>query len=288
MARGLFFGLTTVDIFNLVPTHPAANQKVKAARQHCSAGGPAANAAVAYGALGNEARLCSGLGNHPLARLAAADLQVHGVILYDHACWGDDAPVISSILVDASNGERCVIYSDPDSYRLVSQSGRDQLLDGCSIVLFDGFYHEQALSLALAARAKNIPTVLDGGSWKDGLERLLPLIDYAICSADFMPPGCNDPRSTLGYLADRGISHSAVSRGPEPIVVLTETKIHHLAVEPVEAVDTLGAGDILHGAFCHHIVSESFIQSLQLASRTASLSCRYFGTRDWISYLPNQ
>jgi sugar/nucleoside kinase (ribokinase family) len=288
MARGLFFGLTTVDIFNLVPTHPAANQKVKATRQQFYAGGPAANAAVAFASLGNEAHLYSGLGNHSLTRLAATDLQEHGVTLHDLASWGDEVPIISSILIDASCGERCVIYTDPGRYRLVSQNSWDQLLDGCSVLLLDGFYLELALSLAQTARDKSIPTVLDGGSWKKGLERLLPFIDFAICSADFMAPGCSDLTSTLSYLADMGISHNAVSRGSEPIVVYSDEKTYLLEVEPVDAADTLGAGDILHGAFCHHIVSESFIRSLELASRIASLSCCHFGTRDWIVHLHNQ
>lgn len=42
MARGLFVGLTTVDIFNVVDTHPLPGQKIKAHHQAVCAGGPAA------------------------------------------------------------------------------------------------------------------------------------------------------------------------------------------------------------------------------------------------------
>jgi hypothetical protein len=38
MARGLFVGLSAVDIFNVVETHPASNQKMIAQRQEVCAG----------------------------------------------------------------------------------------------------------------------------------------------------------------------------------------------------------------------------------------------------------
>lgn len=285
MARGLFFGLTTVDICNLVPTHPAANQKVKAERQEICAGGPAANAAVAFAAFGNDAHLCSGLGRHPTAQLAAADLNKHQVTIHDLADWGDQPPIISSILIDSCNGDRCIVYTDPGKRRLVAGTSWKRLLNGCSVILFDGFYLEQAVIVAEHARGKHIATVLDGGSWKDGLERLLPLIDHAICSADFRPPGCGSLENTLDYLAGKGIAKSAVSRGPESIITCSDGRRQCLETDRVKAVDTLGAGDILHGAFCHFIGSEPFEQSLRLASRTASLSCCHFGTRDWINHL---
>jgi len=47
-------------------------------------------------------------------------------------------------------------------------------------------------------------------------------------------------------------------------------------------VDTLGAGDIFHGAFCHFILQESWEDALGKAAEVASHSCRYFGTREWM------
>lgn len=52
-------------------------------------------------------------------------------------------------------------------------------------------------------------------------------------------------------------------------------------------VDTLGAGDILHGAFCWSYLHSggSFVASLGAAAQVASMSCRYLGTRRWIDDL---
>ncbi|MDJ0536213.1 MAG: PfkB family carbohydrate kinase [Xenococcaceae cyanobacterium MO_207.B15] len=49
----------------------------------------------------------------------------------------------------------------------------------------------------------------------------------------------------------------------------------------MKAVDTLGAGDIFHGAFCNYILQEDFPTALFLAAQMASKSCQFFGTRSW-------
>lgn len=285
MTTGLFFGLTTIDIFNVVPQHPSANQKVRTERQSVSAGGPAANAAVAFAALGNETRLCSGLGTHPLAELGVSDLRQHGVMFYDFAGNPDELPVLSSIMVDSSSGDRCVVYADPNLKQLQPGIRYKDLLNDCSVVLFDGFYLDQALILARKAKDTNIITALDGGSWKNGLDELLPFIDYAICSDDFVPPGTKTSDDIISYLKQKGVAHCAISRGPDSIIAEIEGSMTDIPVPAVHAVDTLGAGDILHGAFCHYITTQPFAESLRLAALTASQSCRYFGTRKWINYL---
>lgn len=285
MITGLFFGLTTIDIFNVVPHHPAPNQKVRTEQQSISAGGPAANAAVAFAAFGNNARLCSGLGNHPVAKPGHSDLHQHGVTFTDFAMYPDELPVLSSIIVDSSNGDRCVVYADPNRKRLQKGICFDELLHECRVTLFDGFYLDQALLLARKSKEQNIITVLDGGSWKNGLDELLPFIDYAICSNDFAPPATKNIDDIFSYLSHKGVAHSAISRGPGSIITQTENNLTEIPVPHVKAKDTLGAGDILHGAFCHYIIDHPFAESLQMAGHSASQSCTYFGTREWINDL---
>jgi sugar/nucleoside kinase (ribokinase family) len=52
----------------------------------------------------------------------------------------------------------------------------------------------------------------------------------------------------------------------------------------VEAVDTLGAGDIFHGAFCHAYAGGlGFSASLASAAEVASRACAFWGPRAWIA-----
>ena len=281
MARGLFVGLTTVDIFNIVDNHPLPNQKQKAFHQAAYAGGPAANGAVAYAAFGNESHLFTAIGSHPTGVLAMEDLHSHGVRVLDYSAIPEELPVLSSIIIDASSGGRCVVYSDPQGRTLSPDHRYEQITKDYDVILFDGFYLEQAITLAKAARGGPL-TILDGGSWKEGLEKLLPFIDYAVCSADFKVPGYRTSSDLLTYLDEVGVRGSAISRGAEPIIYRSGEQEGELPVPQVEAVDTLGAGDILHGSFCHHILTNPFPRSLALAAQIASLSCLSYGTREWI------
>jgi sugar/nucleoside kinase (ribokinase family) len=286
VSKGVFFGLTTVDIFNGVPRHPGPNEKMRADWQAVSAGGPAANAAVAHAALGGSSHLCTVLGNHPIGQLAASDLTEHKVVLHDSIRDPDQLPVLSSILIKSETGERTVVYSNYSGSAGPAGIDYEGLLLNCEVLLLDGFYPGPALELLRLARRKNICTVLDGGSWKDGLDPLLPHIDYAICSSDFYPPQCRAAEDVFSYLAERGIQQSAISRGPEPVLLYDYGAVASFPVPAVDAQDTLGAGDILHGAFCRHISSQTFGDSLQSAIRVAAESCRHGGTRQWIKEIP--
>ncbi len=111
---------------------------------------------------------------------------------------------------------------------------------------------------------------------------LLPLVDYAICSCNFFPPGCTDSAGAIQHLLDVGVEHVAVTRDGDPILAHADGSLHEVPVMPIQPVDTLGAGDILHGAFCHYILENDFLRSLERAGEVASLSCTSLGVRAWI------
>jgi sugar/nucleoside kinase (ribokinase family) len=282
MQKGVFLGLATADTVYYVPHHLQRNQKLKAERQLAYAGGPATNAAVTFAAFGNEASLITGLGQHPLAHLAKTDLADHKVRLIDSTDQPRRPPILSAIIVDLSSGERSVVYSNTDLRQLRRDCINETTLEYADILMLDGFYLPQAVQLAAWAKPLHIPVVLDAGSWKDGLETLLPLVDYAICSAAFRPPGCTDTESIMAGLRGYGIKHSAITRDGEPIIAHSGGKLCEVPVMQVKVMDTLGAGDIFHGAFCHYILENDFLISLERAGEVASLACTSLGTRAWI------
>ncbi|MGZ5947604.1 MAG: PfkB family carbohydrate kinase, partial [Caulobacteraceae bacterium] len=76
----------------------------------------------------------------------------------------------------------------------------------------------------------------------------------------------------------------AVTAGPGPILWRSGEGSGRIAPPTVEAIDTLGAGDIFHGAFCHAFAeSGDFSASLARAAEVASLSCASWGPRAWIA-----
>ena len=282
MSKGIFLGLTTADIIYYVPHHPQNNQNMKTERQLAYAGGAAANAAVTFAAFDNQTTLITGLGNHLLARIAKKDLAEHQVQLIDGTDQPKRSPIHAAILVDLSNGDRSVIYSNTDVRKLRPETINKSMLEDADILLLDGYYLPQAIQMAQWARQLHIPVILDSGIWREDLDALLPLVNYAICSSAFFPPGCTDTASVLAHLDSYGIEHMAITRGEDSIIARSQGETTELPVMPVKTVDTLGAGDIFHGAFCHYILNHGFLTSLARAAEVATLSCASLGTRAWI------
>ncbi|MEH1786421.1 sugar kinase [Nostoc sp.] len=280
--RGLFVGLVTLDLIYLADSAPKSNQKIVATDYIVAAGGPATNAAVTFSYLGNQATVLGVVGSHPMTQLIRGDLANYKVAIADLEPTTDLAPPVSSIIVTQSTGERSVVSINAVKTQVSSASIPADILQNVNILLIDG--HQMVVSYALAqmAKAKNIPIVIDAGSWKPGFEQILPFVDYAICSANFYPPNCQTREDVFAYLSGFDIPHIAITYGQNPIEYLSCTKTGIVDVPQIQAVDTLGAGDIFHGAFCHYILRESFTDALALAANVAADSCKFFGTRRWM------
>ncbi|MFW9257323.1 sugar kinase [Nostoc sp. CALU 546] len=282
--RGLFVGLITLDLIYLADSPPQNNQKIVAIDYTVAAGGPATNAAVTFNYLGNNQATVLGIvGSHAMTQLIRGDLANYKVAIADLEPTTDLAPPVSSIIVTQTTGERAVVSINAVKTQASTASIPPDILQNVDIVLIDG--HQMAISYPIAqmAKVKNIPVVIDGGSWKPGFEQILPFVDYAICSANFYPPNCQTGEDVFSYLSGFDIPHIAITHGQKPIEYLSCTKTGIVDVPQIQAVDTLGAGDIFHGAFCHYILRESFIDALALAANIAADSCKFFGTRRWMN-----
>jgi len=282
--KGLFLGLTTIDIQYIIDQFPAPDSKVNSPdAPDILVGGPATNAAVTYSHLGGRAHLVSAFGQNVFNSFLQEDLRKFNIEHHDLAAHQEEKPVISSVVTASENGARSIFTNHPTDYDISFDS--QQLLEEnqFDFVLLDGFYLQKAIDIACEARRRDIPVILDGGSWKDGLERLLPHVNYAICSEKFMPPWCSSQSELFSYLSGKGIHHMAVTRGGKPILYKEGFDVVELPVPEVKPVDTLGAGDVFHGAFAYYLHRlHDFVSALEKAAEVAALSCQFAGTRVWM------
>ncbi len=284
--RGVFVGLTTVDLIHRVEHSPGPDEKVTALTQEVVAGGPAANAAVTFALLGGDALLVTDLGTHPLAALARDDLADNGVRVRVVDPDSRAVPAVSSIRVLDRTGERSVVSVNAAARTVIAPDWLADAVDGADVLLLDGHHPEPALAAARAARERDVPVVLDAGSWKPAMHELLGLVDVAICSADFRAP---DRADTANELAERGIGRVAVSRGAQPLLWWStdprepDPGLGAVAVPAVNVRDTLGAGDVLHGAFAWELATgdAAFPDLLARAVAVASERCAHVGISSW-------
>lgn len=278
--RGLFVGLTTLDIVHRVGRQLGPDEKATALGQDLAAGGPAANAAVAFAVLGGAATLVTALGRHPLAQFASDELRSRRVQLVD--AMPDDLaiPTVSAIRVVHQTGQRSVSSVNAAGRSAAVPAELARLASQADIVLLDGHHPALALTAARQAQAAGVPVLLDAGSWKPVLAELLPLVDAVIASAVFVvPPG------TPGVL-ERGPRLLAVTHGGESVEWATPQKSGTVAVPAVAARDTLAAGDVFHGAAAYALTwlgATRWPQVLAFAAQVAARRVVHEGPRAWLA-----
>jgi sugar/nucleoside kinase (ribokinase family) len=284
MKTGIFVGLVTLDMIYHTPTPLAPNEKRVADGVLLSAGGPATNAAIAFRALGLPAIIVGALGCHPLSSVIRTDLTQRGVELWDLTPTDAMPPSFSSIMVATETGDRTVIAANAVGRTIPRQRLVTDLWESAGMLLVDG--HQMALSEAVVeqARQSGLPVVVDAGSWKPGFERVLPWATAVIASQNFRPPGCASVEAAIAYLTSLAIPHIAVTRGAQSILYRSEHQQGEVPVPIVRAIDTLGAGDIFHGAFCHYYPTLDFPTALHKAAQVAAFSCQFAGTRQWLHH----
>lgn len=289
--RVVCVGLATLDVIQYAARLPGPGEKGDSEASWCGAGGPAANAAATVALLGGPATLVAPIGNDRPGGLVRDDLDRAGVDV-ESPTELDAAPTtVSSAWVATPSGERTVLSTNaPTGADHATWTALPDLPDDTVTVLLDGFLPRLACETARAARRRGLPVVLDGGSWKPVHRELLPLVDHAICSARFAFPDAADAAvaDRLARLGSVVGTLAAITDGGEPIRYrLADDRGGDTGElrppRPAQVIDTLGAGDVLHGAFAHHLAQRGRdpVEALSAAAADAAASVSQPGPRAW-------
>ena len=268
LKRALFVGLCTRDIVYYTNEIPSHNHKSKTEEFAVYIGGPAANAAITYAMLGGDATLATCLGNSLESRMMMEELSGYGVKVLNFSEY-EVLPNMASIFV-SEDGKRTIV-SGQHPFAV----NRKFDVASYAFVLFD--CNQQEISLDILKDTEGKTIVLDAGSMKPNMGLFLQSADIIIASEDFSDEKGNDI-----FSMDCKAIHKAVTRGERPILYNGS----ELPVEKVETVDTLGAGDIFHGAFCYAFFEEerNCDDALAFAAKVAGMSVKYRGPREWIKH----
>lgn len=284
-SRVLFAGRTTLDVLYRLDRFPEEDTKVYATDMRTAVGGPATNAAITHGLLGGESMLLSAIGGGPWAGPVRELLEQHGIQSVDLATGTAYETPLVTVLLNTPRATRTAVNPPLTqiAFPVLRPVWNPAWGEMPRMILTDGFHLEQMLGLLAACHEAGAALCLDGGSWKPGTEELAPLLTAAICSERFALPGKNsDAEATLAWFAARGVPFIAVTRGSKPILAMDHGRRFEIEVEVIDAIDTLGAGDVLHGAFCHYFLQTKSCESaLRQAAHIATLSCNGLGVYCW-------
>ncbi len=269
--KAVFIGLTGIDYVYYLEEIPQENSKCKTGEYAKYIGGPAANAAITYAALGGDATLITAYGNSRESQMITDELTSLGVKVIN-ASLDEKLPGISTICV-TGEGKRTII-SGQNCYEKIDLSGIH--MDEYDLALFD--CNQQDVSLPLLNQV-TCDIVLDAGSYKLNADKYLEKANIVISSEQFRDESGRD----IFMMPYPNISMRAMTRGEKSI----RLQNGEIPAESVTCVDSLAAGDIFHGAFCYGYLEKElgFEQALEYASKIATESVKYKGPREWMRHI---
>ena len=277
MASVLVAGVAVVDFIFEVDEMPQLAEKYRARNAVIVGGGCAANAAVAVSRLGGEAFLASRMGDDVMADIILADLHEEGVNTdaVNQATAGRSS--FSSVYVDGS-GERQIMNFRGSG--LTEDIGWLDTAMHTDAILADNRWSPITTKTMAMARARDVPGVIDAEA-PISIEVLTGASHVAFSKQGLLAlTGEENPVSALKTASSRLTPWLCVTDGPDGVYFLHKGKVENIAGFTVDVKDTLGAGDIWHGAFALRLAEgANEIAAIEFANAAAAIKCKTYGGR---------
>jgi sugar/nucleoside kinase (ribokinase family) len=280
--RILCIGMPVRDLTFRVKKLPLRGHKESASHFEEISGGNALNAGIGIARLGGRVLFSGPMGDasekasaYIFDQLRAEHIDASGIVHMP----GVQTP-ISTIMIDPS-GERTIItFRDPALWK-VRLPDPDSLLADCAGIITESRCADFVTELCVEAGRRNIPVILDADNAMSLREGLLTASSHVIFSIEALraTAGIDDAADALRRIATLTPAFLAVTTGSHGMTWLDANGAeHHMPSFPVHTVDTLGAGDVFHGAFALAMAEHMEIpHAMRFAAAAAALKCTRFG-----------
>jgi sulfofructose kinase len=277
----LVVGVAVMDFVFFVDEMPARPEKYRARDAAITGGGCAANAAFAIAQLGGRANLAGRLGDDAVGDLIQADLRSAAIDMSGLRRHAGHRSSFSSVYVDRAGERQIMNFRD---HSLPRAPGWLHELDftGVAAVLADTRWAEGATEAMRIARDRGVPGILDAEAPFDGSEEAVRLASHVAFSAQGLRAyaGGGDIDDCLRRHVVEPAQFVCVTDGGRGVFWRTNRDSGAVPAFPVSAVETLGAGDLWHGAFALRLaegVGES--DAVRFANAASALKCTRTGGR---------
>ena len=282
----LGIGLNATDTLILVPEFPPYAGKIAFDRELLSPGGQVATAIVTCSALGLRTKYIGTIGDDLRGDVQRQSLEGTGVDTSGLIVRRDCPNQTAYILIDERTGERTVLWQRSDRLRLTAGEIREEEIAAARLLHIDGYDVEAAAYAAGLARKHGVPVSLDVDTIYPGFESVLQHVDYLVASSSWPTQwtGESDPFLALSALArEYKFPIAAMTLGHSGSLALAHDCWAYSPAFEVPCVDTTGAGDVFHGAFCYAMLADMPLPAaLEFANAAAALNCTAIGARGHI------
>jgi sulfofructose kinase len=280
--RLISLGACVVDAIMKIDRIPGGDAKVLAEDGVVIGAGMAVAAACAAAAMGGDVSVWGRIGSDRIGDFFLADLEDAGVdTRFIYRAEGARTAV-SSVIVDGQGQRLVVPYFDIQLGADASWLPIEQL-DSTDCVLADVRWPEGSRRLLTEARRRGLIRVFDGDvAAPEILRELAPLSTHAIFSEPGFRlfSGRKNIEEALLECAAGFDGCMGVTLGEHGFAWIEDGEVKKVLAPKVEAVDTLAAGDVFHGAFAMGITEGmSIADAGRFGCAAAAIKCTRFGGR---------
>jgi sulfofructose kinase len=280
-------GLNATDTLILAPHFPAYAGKMPFVRELVSPGGQVATALVTCAKLGLTTKYIGTVGNDERGRIQLESLRETAINLDDVEVRENCPNQTAYILIDQSTGERTILWRRDDCLRLDPARITPEKIAGARLLHIDGHDTAAVARAAEIARQNRIPVTVDVDTIYPGFDRVLPNVDYLVASSEFPSrwTGEQDPFRALELIQEEyRMRVAAMTLGEFGALARVEGRFLYSPGFVVNCVDTTGAGDVFHGAFCYAVFeSMPMRETLEFSNAMGALNCTALGARGGIA-----
>jgi sulfofructose kinase len=284
----LGFGVCPIDYLCTLKSYPDLDDKIEALESDVQGGGPVPTAMVTLSKLGKRAAFVGRIGDDQEGLFVKNQLEKEGVntdyLIIDPKMKTPKA----FIWVDKKTGKRTVVLDQPELKK--TKPSELGFLDKLKIKYLHLDARDININIFLAEWAKKIgaEVILDMGSLRENLKRLLPLVDYLVVSRRFalgytkLP----DPLKACRKLLTEGFKAVVITLGEKGAVGGARGNVFRMPGYKIKVVDTTGAGDVFHGAFIYGLLENWELKKIiKFSNACAALKCTELGGRAGIPTL---
>lgn len=277
-------GANVYDTLITLSGFPKEDTKMRADGVKVSGGGPCATGLCAAAKLGADAAFIGTLSDDACGSFLMSDMANYGMDNSLINTVSGYSAFTSCIWLNKKNATRTCVFDKGNIPPLSLTDEQKKAIADADILMVDGNELEAAIDGAVTAKANGTKVLYDAGGLYDGIERLLPLTDILIPSAEFAMrhTGKNDTKSAAKAIFEKYSPEVAVvTDGKNGGVMYDGKELWSYPAFPVEAVDSNGAGDVFHGAFAFGVqMGYNYRKCCVFASAVSALKCMGVGARE--------
>ncbi len=290
MAKLLVVGAINTDLIAFVDRAPRAGETVAGGTFEMHGGGKGANQAVSAARSGAEVSLLGAVGDDDFGKARLEALSDDGIDVSAISVFPKVASGVAIIIVEESGENRISdLPGARDEVTTVLCIGAYEAVQPTAILSANELEVEAQSELFQRANEDGIPVWFNIAPYSDNARSLLELVDTLILNQgeaeDILD--VRDQGHTVQQLAEGlrklGVNRVVMTLGSEGVVGFEADQEIVIKSEPVNAVDTTGAGDTFCGAWAAELLNgATFEDALKYANKAAAISVTRRGAQSSI------